>query len=68
MSDPSSVETCRWARPTIRAPYPYWLDAEANAWTCLRDKEPHPLEDPATCRGCPRWESRRVHVDEMPGS
>lgn len=60
MPDPSSVETCRWARPTIRLPYPHWLEAEAKPWACLRDQEPRPLDDPAVCAGCPRWQSRRL--------
>jgi hypothetical protein len=65
MDDQSSVESCRWARLTIQLPYPVWLDSEDTPWTCLHDKEPRPLEDTAVCRGCPRWERRRVHVAEF---
>jgi len=66
MSDQTSVETCRWAKPTVRAPYPFWLDAEDKAWTCFRDEQPRPLDDPAVCHGCPRWEPHRVHLSELP--
>jgi hypothetical protein len=62
MDQESGVVSCRWARPTIRLPYPVWLEADGKPWTCLRDQEPRPLEDTDVCRGCPRWEPRRLHV------
>lgn len=65
MADESRVETCRWARPTLRMPYPLWLESEDKPWTCLRDKTPRPLEDTSECIGCPRWEPRRVHLSEL---
>jgi len=66
METPQNVETCRWARMTINVPYPHWLEAEDKEWTCLRDKEPRPLDDPGVCHGCPRWEPRKVSVSELP--
>lgn len=60
MDDHPSVETCRWARLTLRLPYPFWLEAEEKPWSCLRDTEPRALDDTAICRGCPRWEPRRL--------
>ena len=66
MDDESRVESCRWAKPTLQLPYPVWLNSEDTPWSCLRDREPRLLEDTAICLGCPRWESRRVHVEEFP--
>jgi hypothetical protein len=60
MNEQPSVVNCRWARETLRLPYPHWLEAEDTPWTCLRDLEPRPLEDPEICRECPRWEPRRL--------
>jgi hypothetical protein len=64
MNEQPSVVTCRWARESIRLPYPYWLNADNVAWTCLRDGEPHELDDPDICRDCPRWQSRRLRASE----
>lgn len=60
MDQASSVETCRWARMTVRLSYPLWLDSEDKPWSCLREPEPRPLEDTAVCHGCPRWEPRHL--------
>ena len=65
MAERMSVETCRWAKPTIRAPFPQWLEAESKAWTCFRDAEPRALEDPSVCQECPRWQPHRLRVDEL---
>jgi len=65
MTNPTSVETCRFARQTIRMPYPIWLDADDKPWTCLRDAQPRPLEDTSVCHDCPRWRPHRVHVTEF---
>lgn len=62
MGESSSVENCRWSRLTIQLPYPVWLESEDKPWSCLRDKEPRPLEDTDICHGCPRWEPRRLPV------
>jgi hypothetical protein len=66
MDDYSRVETCRWSRLTLQMPYPVWLESEDAPWTCLRDRQVHPLEDDRVCRGCPRWEPRRIHLDDLP--
>jgi hypothetical protein len=68
MNDEQNVATCRWARQTLYLPYPMWLNAEDQPWTCLRDAEPRPLDDTDICRDCPRWEPRRLHVQELRGS
>lgn len=60
MDDRTSVETCRWARQTIRTPYPYWLESEDTPWSCLRDAEPRPLETTEICKDCARWEPRHL--------
>jgi hypothetical protein len=64
MSEAPSVVNCRWARETVRLPYPHWLNAEDTPWTCLRDPLPRPIEDPVICEECPRWQSRRLELDE----
>ena len=64
MDEIPGVESCRWARLTLRLPYPLWLECEDKPWTCLRDPEPHPLADTEVCGGCPRWLPRRVHLPE----
>ncbi|MEW6321211.1 MAG: hypothetical protein AB1635_08980 [Acidobacteriota bacterium] len=62
MDEQTGVESCRWARPTVRLPYPQWLESEQKPWTCLRDAQPNSLEDTDICHDCPRWESRRLDV------
>lgn len=62
MGEPSGVESCKWARMTVRLPYPLWLESEDRPWACMRDKEPRLLEDTDVCHGCPRWEPKRMHV------
>lgn len=64
MTDQTSVETCRFARLTVRMPYPLWLEAEDKPWTCLRDDPPRTLDDTSVCHGCARWMPHRVHVEE----
>lgn len=64
MDERSRVENCRWARLTVRLPYPYWLDTEDKPWACLRDSEPRPLEDTAVCQGCARWEPRHLPLHQ----
>ena len=64
MPEAPSVVTCRWARETLRLPYPHWINAQDVAWTCLRGPEAVPLDDPDICRDCPRWQSRRLERDE----
>ena len=62
MDERSSVENCRWARLTLRLPYPLWLESENTPWSCLRNAEPRLLDDTAVCHDCPRWEPRRLAV------
>ena len=62
MDEQTGVETCRWARLTVRLPYPLWMESEDKPWSCLRDQEPRPLEDTAVCHGCPRWEPRHLPI------
>jgi hypothetical protein len=64
MNELPSVVNCRWARPTVRLPYPYWLNAEELPWACLRDPEPHLLEDAERCRDCPRWDPRHLTLTD----
>ena len=57
MTDSRKSEPCRWIGPTLFLPYPYWIAAEQEPWSCLRDAEPRPLATTEDCRGCRRWES-----------
>jgi hypothetical protein len=65
MTDPTSVATCRFARLTVRMPYPLWLEAEDKPWTCLREEPARPLDDASVCHECPHWMPHRVHVEEL---
>lgn len=62
MDQRPNVENCRWARLTLRLPYPLWLEFEDKPWSCLRNAEPRPLDDTAVCHDCPRWEPRHLAV------
>lgn len=50
------ASTCRFATPTLFLPAPYWLDAEAAPWTCIRGAVPHLLLTTDPCESCPHWE------------
>lgn len=62
MHEHPGVDTCRWSRLTLRLPYPFRLDSDNKPWSCLRDVEPRPLDDPAICRDCPHWQPRRLAI------
>jgi SAM-dependent methyltransferase len=53
------ASNCRWAMPTLFLPAPYWWDAEAYPWTCVREAVPRILETKEVCTDCPYWEARR---------
>lgn len=48
--------TCKWATQTLLTPWPLWLDAWTNEWSCTRDGALMPLAQLEHCRSCPRWE------------
>jgi hypothetical protein len=50
--------TCKWSTQTLLTPWPLWLDAWTNEWSCSRDGGLRPLTQPEGCRSCPRWEAR----------
>jgi hypothetical protein len=50
------ASNCLWAKPTIFLSAPFWFDAEARPWTCLRDGVPHALITTDRCTECPRWQ------------
>lgn len=64
MHEVPSVVNCRWARETLRLPYPHWINAEQVPWTCLRGPALKLLDDPDICRECPRWQPRRLEPEE----
>ena len=53
-----TASNCRWATPTLFLPAPFWFDAEACPWSCLRDADPRVLATTDPCATCPRWEPR----------
>jgi hypothetical protein len=59
------TQLCRWTKPTLLLPFPFWLDSESSPWSCLRDGPPRPLETTAVCRTCPRWETRRLRPSSL---
>jgi hypothetical protein len=62
-----SASTCRWATPTILLAAPFWFEAEACPWSCLRNGKPRPLPTTEACRACPRWEARPAPAAAQPG-
>ena len=55
-----TASTCRWATPTLFLPAPFWFDAEACPWSCVRDAAPRVLSTTDPCAACPRWEPRET--------
>jgi hypothetical protein len=53
---------CLWATPTVFLSAPFWFDAEARPWTCLRDTDPRALSTTDRCAACPRWEREGCHL------
>lgn len=64
MTDPRTVQRCRFAEPTLLAPEPIWTEAEAYPWTCRAEGPPHLVEDTARCATCGRWMPRDAVCDE----
>jgi hypothetical protein len=56
-SSPNDGARCRWITPTVLLDAPYWVEAEASPWTCLRDATPRPLATTEECATCPRFEA-----------
>jgi len=56
---------CRWVTPTVFLDAPYWTEAEASPWTCLRDAVPRPLATTAECSTCRRFEAARSFPDAV---
>jgi hypothetical protein len=55
MTDTHSVQTCRWATPTLFLPWPLWFAASQHEWSCQRGIGVSVLPDPAICRTCSCW-------------
>ena len=60
MSATDTEVTCHWLTPTRVMPHPYWFEADARPWSCLRDGCPRPLTagELHACATCARWEPR----------
>ena len=56
MSDPHTIQRCRFAEPTVFLANPLWTAAEDYPWSCRRDGAPSIVDDSDACRNCPRWE------------
>ena len=50
-----SVQTCRWAIPTLFLPWPLWFDATAFEWSCTKGVEPRGIPQPLSCTRCEGW-------------
>ena len=61
-----SASNCRWSAPTLFLPAPFWFDAEACPWSCLRDAAPRLLSTTDPCATCPRWEPREIAPQQSP--
>ncbi len=53
-----TVQTCRWAEPTLFQPLPIWLDAWNMPWACRREASARLIASSDQCALCPRWEQR----------
>jgi hypothetical protein len=51
------ASNCRWAMPTLFLPAPYWWDAEACPWACVREGVPRILNTTEVCADCPYWKT-----------
>lgn len=50
-------QNCRWGRPTLLLPHPFWCDAWKYPWACAAQAVPRPLPAADACALCPRWEA-----------
>ena len=67
MSEPRTVQRCRWAEPTLFQKAPFWTAAEDYPWSCKADGESHPVVDTLVCKTCGRWAARDPkQADEAP--
>jgi hypothetical protein len=55
MTRVQSVQTCRWATPTLFLPWPLWFDAAHYEWSCTRGLRPRGIAQPAACARCEGW-------------
>ena len=55
MTQVQSVQTCRWATPTLFLPWPLWFDAAEHEWSCTRGTRPHGIPQPESCGKCDGW-------------
>jgi hypothetical protein len=67
MSEPHTVQRCRWAEPTLFQKAPYWIAAEDYPWSCQADGTPRPVADTLVCLTCGRWAARDPQaLDQAP--
>lgn len=58
MSEPRTVQGCRWAEPTLFQENPHWTAAEEYPWSCKADGDPRVVENTEVCATCGRWAPR----------
>ena len=64
-----STHSCHWSVPTLLMPWPYWLSAWDDPWSCWNGGDIWLLTSTDRCRSCPLWQPRRVdhgHPDAVP--
>ena len=66
MVSPHSVQSCRWATPTLFLRWPLWYDASQHEWSCTRGDAARVLVDPAMCRTCPYWSPAERELGPAP--
>ena len=58
MTDRHTVQTCRWAEPTLFRDDPEWTEAEEYPWSCHVEGDPEIVPDTARCATCGLWVPR----------
>src|SRR5947208_373688 len=59
-------QTCRWAAPTMRLGWPFWLDSLSWPWSCALKGRLRLLSGGDYCRNCSSWQER--HPEDAPPS
>jgi len=48
-------QACRWGEVTLYQPFPEWLSAWDDPWTCCHPAHSGPLETSDICATCRDW-------------
>jgi len=55
MAEAQSIQTCKWGTPTLFLPWPFWVIASDQEWSCTRGVEPRGIDEPRLCATCRYW-------------